>query len=74
MSIRIVWIVLLHLGGLGLAWYLQDRQQLESALWVLTVVLLLDVLLLLLDAWQGQRLLIWLRRQMPSPAPDLQGK
>ena len=73
MSIRIVWIVLLHLGGLGLAWYLQDRQQLESALWVLTVVLLLDVLLLLLDAWQGQRLLIWLRRQMPSPEPDLRG-
>ena len=73
MSLRIIWNVLLHFGGLGLAWYLYGQGQLIPAFWLLAAILLLDMLWLLLDTWQAQRLLGWMRRELPSPEPDLHG-
>ena len=62
MSLRIIWNVLLHFGGLGLAWYLYGQGQLIPAFWLLAAILLLDMLWLLLDTWQAQRLLGWQAR------------
>ncbi|MGD9587256.1 MAG: phosphate regulon sensor histidine kinase PhoR [Brachymonas sp.] len=71
MSWRLTWLTIVHVISLGLAWWLDLRQDAFDSRMVLLWLVLFDMAWLAWDSWLGWRYLLWVRRGLSTPAPGL---